>query len=113
MSNPNQNGQQITLSDAEKTVEIYDALQRLKMNRDFKTVFEEHLFQNEVIRLNALSAHPEMKKPEQADAIQDDLKAIANLKFQLQMIDTIGSNMKSELDAYRQAEYEAANQGQE
>jgi len=110
MSNPTQNEQQVSLSDAEKMVEIYDSLQRLKMNRDFQLVFEKHLFQDEVIRLNALSAHPEMKKPEQADAIQDDLKTIAGLKFQLQMMDTIGANMKAELDAYREAEMAEASE---
>ena len=113
MSNPSQNGQQISLSDAEKTVEIYDSLQRLKMNRDFQLVFEEHLFKNEVIRLNALSAHPEMKKPEQANSIQDDLNTIAGLKFQLQMMDTIGANMKAELDAYREAELAEATENEE
>ena len=114
MSNPTQTGQQVSLSDAEKTVEIYDALQRLKLNRDFQLVFEEHLFKNEVIRLHALSAHPEIKSNEkQAKEVQDDLNAIANLKFHLLMMDTIGANMKTELDAYREAEMAEATESQE
>jgi hypothetical protein len=111
MSNPTQNEQGISLSDAEKTVDIYDSLARLRVHPDFVTVFEKHLFKDEVIRLHALSAHPEMEKVEQAKRIENDLKAIANIKFQLQMIDVIGSNMKAELDAYRAAELEEEAEG--
>jgi hypothetical protein len=104
MSNPTQTEQQMSLSDAEQMVDLYDSLIRLRASKDFQLVFEKHLFKDEVIRLHALSAHPEMEKVEQAQRIENDLKAIANIKFQLQMMEVIGSNMKAELDAYRAEE---------
>jgi hypothetical protein len=54
-----------------------------------------------------------MEKVEQAQRIENDLKAIANLKFQLQMMEVIGGNMKNELDAYREAEMAEATETQE
>ena len=103
--NGNNPGQQPrTLAEAEETEKIFDALIRLESNPDFKIVFEDHLFTNEVIRLHSLLAHPEQSLVSSRDRILQDLDALSNIKFALQMVKAIGSTTKEQLGEYREAE---------
>lgn len=109
--NGNNPGQQPrTLEEAEATVSIFEALQRLEKNPDFKLVFEDHLFTNEVIRLHSLLGHPEQSVIDSRDKIIADLDSLSNLKFTLQMIKAIGSSTSVQLDEYRAAQ--AANEAE-
>jgi hypothetical protein len=109
MSNPYEQ-QPRTLEEAEDTVKIYDALERLQKTADFKTVFKDHLFTHEVIRLHSLLAHPEKSIVDSRDKIISDLDALSNIKFALQMINTIGKSVKTQLDEFREAQMEAENE---
>jgi len=112
MSNPYEQ-QPRTLEEAEATVKIYDALERLQKTADFKTVFTDHLFTNEVIRLHSLLAHPDKAIIDSRDRIIDDLDALSNIKFALQMINAIGKSVKTQLDEFREAQLEAENEAME
>jgi len=106
MNNPNEQ-QPRTLEDAEAIVELYNALERLKKNPDFKVVFETHLFTNEVIRLHSLLAHPDSAIVSSRDNIISDLDALSNIKFSLQIITQIGSTTKDQLEEFRAAQLES------
>jgi len=106
MNNPQQQ-QPRTLEEAEAIVKIYEAYDRLKKTVDFKTVFEDHLFTNEVIRLHSLLAHPEQSIIDSRDRIIGDLDALSNIKFSLLMIEKIGEVTKQQLDEFREAQFEA------
>jgi len=109
MSNPAEQ-QPRTLEEAEHTVKIYDALERLQKTADFKLVFEDHLFTSEILRLHSLLAHPEQSIVDSRDRIISDLDALSNIKFALQMINSIGKSVKIQLDEFREAEMEAQNE---
>ena len=111
MNNPNEQ-QPITLEAAEATVEIFEALERLEKNSDFKKVFTDHLFTNEVIRLHSLMAHPEQSLVDSRDKIVADLDALSNIKFSLQMISAIGKSTKEQLDEFRAAQMEETMENQ-
>jgi hypothetical protein len=102
-SSPTQ-GQPLTLDEAEKIVEIHDAYLRLKKNSDFKLVFEEHLLKNEVIRLHSLLSHPEIEKVSSKEKVMFDLEAKSALKFDLQIIESIGASYKEQLEEFREAQ---------
>ncbi len=104
MNTPSQEQQPRTLEEAETIVGIYDALKRLETNPDFKTVFEIHLFTNEVIRLHSLMAHPDSAMVASRDAIIKDLEALSGMKMSLQMINAIGAPVKEQLQEYKDAE---------
>jgi len=106
MSNPYEQ-QPRTVEEAEAIVKIYDALERLRDNKDFQLVFDTHLFTNEVIRLHSLLAHPEQAIIDSRDRIIGDLDALSNIKFALQMIETIGSTVKGQLEDFYKAQVEA------
>ena len=105
MTNPNEQ-QPRTVEEAEAIVEIYESLNRLMKSKDFKIVFTDHLFTNEVIRLHSLMAHPEQSMVDSRDKIIADLDAISNIKFSLQMISSIGFSTKQQLDEFRSAQAE-------
>jgi len=105
MSNPYEQ-QPRTVEEAEAIVEIYDALERLRKNKDFQLVFDTHLFTNEVIRLHSLMAHPEQTIIDSRDRIIGDLDALSNIKIALQMITTIGSSVKEQLEDFHKAQLE-------
>ena len=106
MNNPTEQ-QPRTVAEAEATVKIYDALERLKKTADFKTVFTDHLFNDEIILLHSLLAHPQMAEVSSRDRIIADLDALSNIKFTLQMINQIGQSTKTQLDEFREAQLEA------
>ena len=103
MNNPTEQ-QPRTVEEAEQIVSIYDALERLEKNTDYQKVFGEHLFTQEVIRLNRLLGHPEKTIVDSRDRIIGDLDALSNVQFTLQMIRTIGSTTKVQLDEFREAQ---------
>ena len=111
MSNPYEQ-QPRTLEEAEETVKIYDALERMKKTADFKLVFEDHLFTNEVIRLHSLLAHPEQSIIDSRDKIIDDLDALSNIKFALNLISKIGSTVKEQLEDFHKAQLEAEQEAE-
>ena len=106
MNNPSEQ-QPRTVEEAETIVAIYESLQRLVLSNDFKVVFTDHLFTNEVIRLHSLMAHPEQSVVDSRDKIIADLDAISNIKFSLQMINAIGKSTKEQLEEFRAAQFEA------
>jgi len=115
MNNPTEQ-QPRTLEEAESVVQIFDALSRLEKTADFKAVFTDHLFTNEILRLHSLLAHPEQSIVDSRDKIIADLDALSNVKFALQMINTIGKSVKIQLDEFREAQMQAdieASQPQE
>ena len=112
MSNPTEQ-QPRTVAEAEQIVEIYESLAKLEKNPDFQRVFTDHLFTKEVIRLHSLLAHPEKSIVDSRDRIIGDLDAISNIKFSLQMINTIGSSTKTQLDEFREAQAMDAMEAQE
>lgn len=103
MSTPTEQ-QPRTLEEAETIVELSSALARLQKNKDFKLLFEEHLFTNEVIRLHSLLAHPDKVMIDNRDRIIADLDALSNMKFALNMIETIGTSVSIQLDEFRSAQ---------
>ena len=108
MSTPNVQ-QPMTVEDAEAVVEIFDALERMKATPDYKRVFEQHLFTDEVIRLHGLLAHPDQAMIDSRQRIIDDLDALSNIKFALRLISQMGANTKGQLDEFRAAQFEAEN----
>ena len=95
-----------SLEEAEAIVDIFESLEKLESNPDFKKVFEKHLFTDEVIRLHSLLAHPEKSIVDSRDRILSDLDALSNVKFALLMIRSIGKSVKTQLEEFRAAEFE-------
>ena len=67
------------LVSAKKTVEFGDALQRLRSNRDFKTVIQSGYLEQEAIRLVHLKGDPEMQSPASQAAIVRQIDSISEL----------------------------------
>ena len=66
---------------ARKLVELGDALERLKSNKDFKTIVAEGYFEKEAIRLVQAKSNPGLQSPEMQKSIITQMDSIGNLNL--------------------------------
>lgn len=76
MSNDTIQAIEENIKRARKLVEVGDALERLKNNRDFKKVMIEGYFEQEAIRLVHLKSDPNVQSPEMQKSIMSQIDAI-------------------------------------
>lgn len=74
------------IQDAKKMVELGDALERLRSNRDFKKVILDGFFEKEAIRLVHLKSDPSMQTPEKQAAILREMDGIGALSSYLSTV---------------------------
>jgi len=70
-----------SIKSAKKLVELADALERLKSNKDFKTIVMEGYFEKEAIRLVQAKSNPALQSPEMQKLIITQIDAIGNLNL--------------------------------
>lgn len=68
-----------SIKRAKAVIEFGKALERLRSNKDFKTVIMDGYFEKEAIRLVHLKAEPSMQKPESQQSIVSQIDAIGAL----------------------------------
>jgi hypothetical protein len=69
------------IKEARKLVELGDAMERLKGNKDFKTLVMEGYFEKEAIRLVQAKSNPSLQSPEMQKSILTQIDAIGNLNL--------------------------------
>jgi hypothetical protein len=69
------------IKEARKLVELGDAMERLKGNKDFKTLVMEGYFEKEAIRLVQAKSNPSLQSPEMQKSILSQIDAIGNLNL--------------------------------
>lgn len=67
---------EVNIKQAQKIVDLGDALERLRNNRDFKKVIGEGYFEQEAIRLVHLMSDANVQTPEMQQAIHKQMIAI-------------------------------------
>ena len=67
------------IRESRKHVELGEALERLRENRDFKRLIQDGYFKDEAVRLVHTKAQPAHQKPESQAAILLQIDAIGNL----------------------------------
>jgi hypothetical protein len=70
-----------SIKSAKKLVELADALERLKSNKDFKTIVMEGYFEKEAIRLVQAKSNPSLQSPEMQKSIITQIDSIGNLNL--------------------------------
>lgn len=74
------------IKQAQKAVDLGDALERLRNNRDFKKVFIEGYFEQEAIRLVHLKADSNLQAPEAQQSIVAQMDAIGGVLQYMQTV---------------------------
>jgi len=74
------------IKEAQKLVELGNALVRLRSNKDFKKVVLEGFFEQEAIRLVHLKADANMQTPERQQNILRDIDAIGSFNQYLRTV---------------------------
>lgn len=78
---------ELSIKHAQKTVDLGNALARLRNNRDFKKVIEEGYFEQEAIRLVHLMADSNMQSPESQESIRKQMIAVGGFRDYLDTLD--------------------------
>ena len=78
---------EFNIKQAQKIVDLGDALERLRNNRDFKKVIGEGYFEDEAIRLVHLMADSNMQTPEMQASIHKQMIAIGGFR---DFLETLG-----------------------
>lgn len=73
-------------ADMSQFVMLGEALNRLKMNPDYKLVFEEYIMKECALGSTSLLAVPQIKAQGQRQDVIEDLIAISNLQYRLSFI---------------------------
>lgn len=81
---------ELSIQHAKKTVDTMKALQRLTVNRDFKTLVLSGYFEKEPVRLVLLKADPAMQTPELQAAIIKEMDAIGAFRQYLSGVMQLG-----------------------
>lgn len=76
----------ISIKKAKKLTDTADALQRLQLNKDFKTVVESGYFQDEAVRLVHLKADQNFQSPDAQRSIVQQIDAIGALHQYFQTV---------------------------
>jgi hypothetical protein len=96
------------LKFAQKKKSFFDALQNLKSNKDFQTLFIDGYLNEESDRLleliigskDDITRPPIFLKRDELDNVTDKLKSIRDLKAYLLVVEQNGSQVDSEIEEY-------------
>lgn len=97
----------MTLEEAEGQVKLNKHLQNLLNNEDFKALFMEHIFKDDVIRMHKLLGDPSIRaNPAVLEKVNRELEAVALLDNSLRVIQQEGVAAAQLIEEYKQAEAE-------
>jgi hypothetical protein len=89
----------LSIKHAQKTVDLGDALARLRNNRDFKKVVEEGYFNQEAIRLVHLMSDANMQTPEIQSSIYKQMVAVGVFRDYLETLETRAGMARRSVEA--------------
>lgn len=98
---------ELETTDVSYWADQLDALERLERNPDFQKVFVEGYIKQKALDSVSMLAVPNVKSQGQRPEVMEDLVAISNLQYHLQMIHSLGEGARQELyDAQAPETYE-------
>lgn len=96
---------EISVEQAQKAVNVKEAIHRLLDNSDFKLVIMEGYLEEEPVRLTKLLGDPSIRNsPKQLDAVTAELTAIGLFDNHLRSAERMGLNAEADLKEYARME---------
>lgn len=91
---------ELSIEEAQKKIDLMNAVDKLKSNRDFKKVVLQGYFENEAIRLVSLKANPGTQSKEDQEQIIKYIDSIGSFMNYLNMIRHQGKMAESSLEDF-------------
>ena len=98
-TNNQQTDAQLEEAEAQHLIEQYNALKRLKENKDFQKVILEGYLEAKALDSVSLLAVPAIKQRGERPEVMEDLVAISNLQYYFRMLENLGSIAEDDLAA--------------
>ena len=87
------------IKQAQKMVDLGNALERLKSNRDFKKVVQEGYFEQEAIRLVHALSDPNMQNPEAQQSIHKQMISIGGFSDYLNTLTALSGMARRSVES--------------
>lgn len=97
---------QISKEQAERSVKLLEAFERLRNNPDFNLLISKSYFQEEASRLVMLKADSSFQSPERKDLLSDSMAGISSLNMFFNSVVQMGQMSRESLNEYVEAEEE-------
>lgn len=98
----NQEVEQLETADTSYQVELYEALERLENNEDFKKVILEGYLSTKPLGLITMLARHDVKQRGERPNVMEELIAVSSLGQYLFMIKQLGGSAKVDLEEGRE-----------
>lgn len=99
------------IQQQKRVIDLGDALERLKSNRDFKKVITEGYFEQEAIRLVHLKSNPSTQSDESQKSIDQQIISIGSLGQYFTTVDQLANMARKNLDMYEQTREDLIQEG--
>ena len=101
------------IKEKKNFVDMSNALQRLKSNKDFKSLILDGYFEKEAVRLVHLKAAPDFQTPEKQKAVLDQIDAIGSLSGYFATITFNANQAGKAIEADEETLLDLRNEGNE
>jgi len=101
---------ELNIKEAKKLVDLGEAVERLKSNRDFRKLVLDGYLKDEAVRLVHLKADPNFQTPQMQASITKDIDAIGSLSA---YFTTVAFNARQAESAIKSSEEELEEIAQE
>lgn len=99
------------IRESRAVVEVAESLDRLMLNRDFKTLIVKGFCEKEAIRLVQLRADPNMQTSEKQESIMKEIDAIAYLQSYFRTVQHKASLARGAIQAGEETREEMLKEG--
>ena len=108
MPNVNNQTTELETTDVSHWADLLDSLEKLEKDPHFKKVILNGYMRDKALDSVSLLAHPDVKQRGERPEVMEDLVAISNLQYHLQMIKALGEGAREDTlaasDPYAEAE---------
>ena len=97
---------QISMEEAQHSINLQDALQRLHTHADFQQIVLSGYFEVQAINLVSMVGQHQMQSAEHQTAIKNDMLAISGLKEYFRMLNVQGNRARQAIKDSQEALHE-------
>ena len=92
---------ELSIEEAQKNINKFEALKRLRTNKDFKDIIEIGFLESEAVRAVHAKADPALQSPEAQQAVSNMIIAVGYFTRYLNYIMAEGENSVRAIDEHR------------
>lgn len=94
---------EISMDSAKRSIEVWQSLNRLLDNKDFKVVITDGYFKDEAVRLVGLKADPNMQTADMQKDVENSIRSISELRMYFRKLEMLAKQCEMSIADLEQA----------